>query len=42
VGGGRGDRRRVTEGVEPGERVVTNLDPALVASLEEGLAITER
>ena len=42
VDNGRGERRRVTEGLSAGERVITNLDPGLVASLGEGFSITER
>lgn len=37
-----GKRKRVTSGLQAGERVVTNLDPTLVGSLHDGVMITEQ
>jgi|TARA_Y100000310_G_scaffold140345_2_gene139740 RND family efflux transporter MFP subunit len=42
VDDGTGTRKRVTRGLAAGERVVTNLDPTLVASLRNGVTISEQ
>ena len=42
VGDRSGKRKRVTDGLAAGERVVTNLDPTLVASLRNGITISEQ